>query len=327
MKRMHKAMRLAVVAAALAFGAAWAAAQTIPGAAARVNGVEITNFRLERHFEDYLKDQRRNLTAMINPRSYKKVKREALDKLIEREVLWQAAQAEGTVAGDEEVSGALAQVREQMKTREAYLRKLSVAGFDERSYFEYTRQDISGAKYMLRRTADVTPPTDDEVAAFYRGNLHRFTKPESAQARHLLARVERNASVAEQESARERAVAWRAQLQAGSDFAELARRSSDDRSAQAGGDLGEVPRGRMTKSFEDALFALQPGQISEVVKTDSGYHVIKMESRTAAATQPLDEVRESIRGRMLAEKRAAKAREVLTELKAAARVEVLVNLD
>ncbi|MCU0940390.1 MAG: peptidylprolyl isomerase, partial [Burkholderiaceae bacterium] len=304
-----------------------ALAQNIPGTAARVNGVEISNFRLERHFEEYLKNQRRNVSSMINPRVYKKLKSEALDQLIEREILWQAAQAEGVVLDDQELKTALAQMQAQVKDQAAWSRRLAHAGFDERSYAEYVRQDLSGSRYLLRKSSDVPPVSDDDVAAFYRANLHRFQQPETARARHILIKATPTAEAQIRVRARQRIDALAAELRAGADFADLARRHSEDNSAAQGGDLGEVPRGRTVKPFEDALFALRPGQISDVVETQFGFHLIRLESLTPASTRPLDEVSESIRARLLAEKRTAAAREVVARLKADARIERLAMLD
>jgi SurA N-terminal domain len=163
-----------LLALVLAWCAAAAFAQTIPGVAARVNGVEIGNFRLERHFDEFLKSQRRNVSAMINPRVYKKLKREALEQLIEREVLWQAAQADGVNVADAEVQAALQQMQERMKSRDDYLRKLEQAGFNEKSYAEYVRQDLAGAKYLMGKSSAPPQVSDAEVAAFYQSNQHRF---------------------------------------------------------------------------------------------------------------------------------------------------------
>ena len=176
--------------ALLALATTTAVAQNIPGAAARVNGVEISNFRLERHFEEYLRSQRRSVTAMINPKVYKKLKREALDQLIERELLWQAARAEGKVATDAEVQKALQEMVAQMKGgREAYLRRLAQAGFDEASYAEYVRQELSGAAWLQRRVGAAASVSDADVAAAYQANLNRFQQPETVRAQHILLKV------------------------------------------------------------------------------------------------------------------------------------------
>ncbi len=323
-RRLLNGLLLALTAA---LGAGPVAAQSIPGAAARVNGVEISNFRLERHFEDYLKNQRRNVSSMIHPRVYKKLKREALDQLIEREVLWQAAQAGSVAVDDAELQAALTQMQAQLKDRTAWSRRLAHAGFDERSYAEYVRQDLMGAKYLLRNSSEVAPVGDDEVAAFYRANLHRYQQPETARARHILIKATPGAASDVRAAARERIDALVPQLRAGADFADLARRYSEDNSAAAGGDLGEVPRGRTVKPFEDALFALQPGQVSDVVPTQFGFHLIRQEGLTPASTRSLEEAAESIRARLLADKRTAAAREVVARLKSEARIERIAQLD
>jgi peptidyl-prolyl cis-trans isomerase C len=326
MTSVRRLLRACLLAAPLALGLS-AVAQNIPGVAARVNGVAISNLRLERHFEEYLRNQRRNVSAMINPRVYKKLKRDALDQLIEREVLWQAAQADGVVAADAEVHEALQQIEAKLGSRDALRRKLEHAGFDEKSYAEYIRHELSGASYLVRKSSGTPAVNDDEVANFYRQNMHRFHKPAAARARHILVKVAANATPPEHAAARAKIDALRAELAAGADFAELARRHSEDSTAQASGELGDVERGRTVRPFEEALFALAPGQVSEVVPTRFGLHLIKLEALVPAVTQPLAEVQEGIRARLLAEKRTALAREVVAGLRASARTEVLLNLD
>ena len=320
-------VRTLAVAAALVGGllpALPAAAQYIPGAAARVNGVEISNFRLERHFEEYLRDQRRNITPMINPGVYKKYKREALDQLIEREVLWQAAKADGALATDAEVRDALKKLEAQLPNRADYLRRLERAGFDEKTYAQYLKQDLSVSKYLVRKTADLPAVSDDDVQAYYQANQHRFRRPETARARHILIKADATAPPEAAAAARARAEALRRELRGGADFAELARRHSGDPSAAEGGDLGDVARGRMVKAFDEALFALAPGQVSDVVATPAGFHLIKLESRAPEQLQPLADVREAIRARIANDRRAAFARDYLATLMAKARTEVLI---
>jgi parvulin-like peptidyl-prolyl isomerase len=313
--------------AVLTLAAATSIAQNIPGTAARVNGVEISNFRLERHFEDYLRSQRRNVSAMINPKVYKKLKREALEQLIERELLWQAAKAEGRVATDSEVQKALQAMTSQMKDRDAYLRRLAHAGFDEASYAEYVRQEMSGAAWLQRRASATSPVSDADVAAAYQANLNRFQQPETLRAQHILLKVAPDAAADVHAAARSTLAKIRAEAAAGADFGELARRYSQDSTAASGGDLGDVARGRTVKPFEDALFALAPGEVSGIVQTQFGYHLIRCESRQPASVRPLDEVRDNIRAALAAERGAARAREIVAELKAAARIEILVQLD
>ena len=310
----------------LALGAATALAQTIPGTAARVNGEEISNFRLEKHFDDYVKNKGRNITKMINPKVYKKLKREALDELIDQEVLWQAARDAKVFASDEEVAAAMTQFKAGFKTPEAYKRKLELNGFDEKSYTEYVRRQLSGYK-NLSQVVGTPAVSDEEVAAYYRENPQRFSKPETVRARHILVKVEQGADAKAKEEARRRAALILADVRKGQDFAVLAERFSEDPSGRnSGGDLGDFARGQMVPSFEAVAFTLEPGKVSDLVETEYGFHIIKVEARTPASTVPLDEVKDKIRAAILAQKRSEGAKKSVEQMRALAKVEILVNL-
>ena len=123
--------------------------------------------------------------------------------------------------------------------------------------------------------------------ADYRSNPQRFRTEEEMQARHILLRGE---------GAVERAKALREQLlQPGADFAAFAEKHSEDPgSAVRGGDLGFFARGRMVGAFEEAAFALEPGGLSEVIETEFGAHIIKVEARRAPGVRPFEDVRESL---------------------------------
>lgn len=165
---------LAAVFALLAAGAG--TAQEV-GTAARVNGVEISVFRLERYFQDYLQEQGRNVQMMTNPGVYKRLKREALDQLVDAELLWQEAQKENLVASADEARAAVGQSRKRFRSDEAFRHRLGVAGFTEESYLEYLRREISGQRYVDRHVAPVSVP-DEAVHEFYVANPEFFKQPE-----------------------------------------------------------------------------------------------------------------------------------------------------
>ena len=124
---MRRTLRKLALLATLSLATAPLLAQNIWGDAARVNGAPISNQRLERFFDEYVKNKGRNIGRMINPRVYKKLKREALDLLIEHEVLWQAAQAEGVSIPDAEIDALIEKATAQAKSREDFMRKLEQA--------------------------------------------------------------------------------------------------------------------------------------------------------------------------------------------------------
>ncbi len=145
--------------------------------------------------------------------------------------------------------------------------------------------------------------TDAGIETYYEQNQYRFENPERVKVRHIL--VSTLDKPAEQAAeALQKAEGLLEQLRSGADFAELAKEHSEDPgNAQNGGDLGWVARGMMDPAFEAASFALQTGGLSDApVKSDFGYHLIRLDDRENASVKPLSEVREVIRGDLIAER-------------------------
>lgn len=136
------------------------------GTAARVNGTDISNFRLERHFADYLKIQGRQVGAIRSPIAYKRLKREALQQLIDKELLWQEAGRRGVSVADEEVSASLTGLRAAFPNTQAFTRALEEAGFDEVTYRDYLRHELVASR-VLDELTETTLPTEADVQAAY----------------------------------------------------------------------------------------------------------------------------------------------------------------
>jgi len=150
--------------------------------------------------------------------------------------------------------------------------------------------------FRLRRTMTVP---DDQIAEYYASHSSEFAREEQVRARHILIKPNTDDDAGWREAQyRIREVAVRAQLP-NADFAALAREFSDDSgSKDAGGDLGWFGKGRMVKEFEDVVFSLQDGQVSGPVKSQFGYHVIKLEGRQASGVRPLEEVKAQVREKL-----------------------------
>ena len=139
-------------------------------------------------------------------------------------------------------------------------------------------------------------PPDKEIAAFYKDNLKTlFSYPQRVRARHILISVAADVPQKDRDAARAKAEKILDQLKQGADFAKLAAQDSDDQGTRdRGGDLGFFQRGQMIKPFEDAAFSLKPGELSGVVQTQYGYHIIKVEEVKPAHTDPLAQARPRI---------------------------------
>jgi peptidyl-prolyl cis-trans isomerase C len=143
-------------------------------------------------------------------------------------------------------------------------------------------------------TGDVN---DADALAYYQQNQDSYKIPEMVRASHILITPEKGPDIdpnAADSAAKEKAEQLLGQIKAGADFAQLAKENSDCPSASKGGDLGFQRREAWVKPFSDAAFALQPGQISDIVKTRFGYHIIKVTDRKEPTEIPFDNVKESI---------------------------------
>jgi len=149
-------------------------------------------------------------------------------------------------------------------------------------------------KYLLIdaeqvRAKTIVPPS--EIERYYRANEAQFTTPEQVRASHILLKTDGKDEAAVKAKAEE----LLKQAKSGADFAELAKKNSEDEgSAKQGGDLDYFGRGRMAKEFEEAAFSLSPGQISDVIKSPFGFHIIKLTDRKPEAKRSLDEARPQI---------------------------------
>jgi peptidyl-prolyl cis-trans isomerase D len=154
---------------------------------------------------------------------------------------------------------------------------------------------------QLRGTAK---PTEREVQRSYNENAELYSTPEQVRASHILLKTEGK----KEEEVKAKAEQLLKAVKSGGDFAEIAKKNSEDEaSAKQGGDLDFFARGRMVPEFDEAAFKLQPGEISDLVKSQFGFHIIKVTDKKAATAKTLDEVRPQIVDQLTWEKAQAKA--------------------
>ncbi|MBI5640425.1 MAG: peptidylprolyl isomerase [Nitrospirae bacterium] len=190
-------------------------------------------------------------------------------------------------------------------------------GFDKdpmiREQLSLFENDFLATEFVKQKTAKDISVTDKDIEIYYKTHQDEFKVKEQVLARHILVKVDADASEEDKKKARTKAEDLLKRVKAGEDFAKLATEFSDDPSAKTkGGDLGYFSRGRMVKEFEDAAFALKPGDISDIVTTKYGYHIIKVTDKKGEETLPLESImKERIRKKLLEDFRQAKIKDFI----------------
>ncbi|HET9644373.1 MAG TPA: SurA N-terminal domain-containing protein [Burkholderiaceae bacterium] len=206
-----------------------------------------------------------------------------------------------------------------------YLAKVSPSDADLEAYYkahesEFRAPEQATIEYVVldldTLKKGVTVP-EDELKKYYEQNLSRYTTPEERHAAHILIKAEKDMPAAERAKAKARAEQVLAEVRANPGaFADLAKKYSEDPgSKEQGGDLGFFNREAMVKPFADTAFSMKPGEISGLVETDFGYHVIKLIESRGGERKPFAEVRAGIEDevkKQLAQRRYAEAAEQFT---------------
>jgi parvulin-like peptidyl-prolyl isomerase len=299
-----------------------------PGDAVRVNDETISYQRFQGFYVEY----RNSKGVQVGARGdqlelLKRLRIEAMDLMIEQELVKQAAEKEGIAGDPAEVDKQIAELREVFDTDEQFRMKLEGDGYTEETYRRHVERMAAAKVYLDRVRADAADVRDAEVEQFYEENEDRLTLPEQVRVRHILLTWKPMGTQDDRAAIRKQMEPILERARAGEDFAALAREFSEDSATKGnGGDTGFFYRGTMVPAFEQAAFSLQAGEVSDPVDTVFGVHILKLEGRQEARLLPLEEVREQLRDHVREEKMEAAVDAKVDELRAAADVQVLIPL-
>lgn len=286
----------------------------------KINGKPISRMELDRSVKALL-SQGRNAKE-VSPEAMKKAEDAVLEQLANSELLYQAAQAAELKDLEKEVEQQMVLNRGKFASEAEYQAALAGLQMTAKEVEEFTRRDIAISKLMAKQFADKAQVSDDEARKFYDDNRAKyFEKGERVRASHILIGVKETALPEERKQAREKAEAILKRIKGGDDFVAQAKIQSSCPSASKGGDLGQFGKGEMVAPFEKAAFALKPGELSEVVETQFGFHVIKVTEKIPAATQKFEEVKEKIVEYLKREKIGAQLPAYINELRGKAKIE------
>ena len=186
---------------------------------------------------------------------------------------------------------------------------------------ERTKKKLMAQKLVID-IANQTELTDEELENYYEANKDMFQDQEQIEASHILIKVNNPKDEEESKAAKVEIDEIAGKIKKGEDFEELAKQHSQCPSSAKGGNLGYFPRGSMVPEFENAAFDLRVGEVSEPVKTDFGYHIIKLNAKKAARKKPYEEVKDEAGNKLLREKRKQAIDQYTGKLKENAKITV-----
>ena len=295
------------------------AAVPFQGAVARVNGTAIDALEMRRAKKVMLRGQ------TVPAEQQVALDKQVMEQLIEEELLYQAAAKQNFKDVDKQIDAKIAQDKTSFKDEQGFKNALKELEMDEKDLRGFIRRRILISRFVETTFVPKVTVPEAEIRAFYDKNLDKFKRDETVKASHILIGIDAKASADDKKKARMKADKLRKELAGGADFAALAKGNSTDSSSQHGGDLGFFGKGQMVPSFEKVAFALKPGEISDVVETQFGYHIIKLTEKKPAETAVYKDVKTKIEEYLKGQKVNEAVQKYLADTKKTAKIEILLK--
>ncbi len=281
-----------------------------------VNGQEIggeaVKFELDRLVRFYMSH---GMSMDEVKKNLPKLEEKALDQAIGAKLLLDQAAKLDVPLSAAEIDGEVSKVIEQVGGPENYRKALAAQGVTEEQFRKELEKGAKVNKLVEQACSSVAEPTDDEVAAFYAAHKDEYVAPEQVLCQHILVKGSDDAALDKIKDIRARIVDGKA------DFAEEAKKHSDCPSGQQGGSLGWFGRGMMVPEFDKAAFEMKKGEVSGVVTTQFGYHIIYKADQKGGEKQTLVDVHDQIKDLLRHEARGRAMDAYVAELRDKAQIE------
>lgn len=253
------------------------------------------------------------------------MKEKVINSLINRELLFQQSKAKGITTNAAEIDNSIEQIKQKLEAGQSFQSLLTEMGIT----LETLRHQVGQANAIQKLLEVVVYPqamvSEKDSRIFFENNPQYFKKPEQVKASHILIQVAPDAGNEEKLTARKKIEDIQKKIAAGDDFANLAKQYSEGPSKSRGGDLGYFDRKKMVKPFSDAAFDLQPGQVSDIVETNFGFHLIKVADKKAKSAYAFEDIKDRLRELLQQQKIQQETVRYLEELRKTAQVKQITQ--
>ncbi len=246
-------------------------------------------------------------------------------QIVDRDLLAEIAAKAGFKPDIKKANAKLTDLARRFGGEKGLAKILAIQGLTRAEAVAQIAKDMSVSAWIDKTLRPKVTVSEAALKKYFAQHKNEFGTPEKVDASHILIACKANAPKAEQEKARKKAEAVLAKLKKGADFAEMAKKYSDCPSKARGGDLGMFGHGEMVPAFERAAFALKPGQLSGIVHTRFGYHIIKGGKHQKASAARFEDVKGKIRDKLTRGKLIALLQKRLDSARKAAKVKILVK--
>jgi len=312
---------ITIALAAMLVLAASASARVVNEVAAIVNDEAITSYELDRAVAERISSAEQE---SLGPIAMDSRRREILQGLIEETLMRQRAAELNLAVSDAEVEEAIRDVEKQNNlTREQLQQALSAQGMDFEEYRENLREQIQSFKLLGREVQSRLEVTNQEIRDYFREHIDEFRGNPFIRLSHITFPIASGASKTEMDSRYALAREAVSRLKLGEDFARVLA-SYADKGQAGGGDLGSFGQGELSPAFERAVEGLQQGQVSDVVSTPEGYHVLFLVERSEGNIRHFDTVKEEISRKVIESKKTQGVRDWMEELKKKAFIDIKI---
>lgn len=298
-------------------------AEVIDRIIAVVNGRVITLSELKEQEAPVAKQISESFSGEERDKRLFDLRKRVMDSLIEDVLLEQEADKSGMKVSEKDIDDAIDEVKKQNKLDDSGLRSALVReGLTYDAYRAQLKKQIEKSRVIAQQVRSRVSVTDKELKDYYEQNKRQFTRDEEIKVSQILFPITENASDEDIERIKGQALDVLEMVRKGKDFSELARTYSRDASAMEGGSLGFFKKGQLLPAFEAAVLPLKKGEVSNIVKTRFGFHIIRLDDIIEASPEPFESVKEKIRSSLTSEMMETRYKEWMEELKKSAIIEI-----
>ena len=285
-----------------------------------VNGSVITSEEFNRELNP-IKQRISQQGQKISPEQLEGIRNEILDNLINLELLFQESRNNGIKVEKEAVDSQMKLLKQRSPNDAEFKKRLTELKLSESTLKIEIEKGIAIQKLVDTHIVNKIKISDAESKVFYDTNPGLFKQSEQVKASHILIKVEPGADEITKSEAKEKIKKIQQKLNKGEDFAALAKEFSEGPSKNNGGDLGYFQRGQMVKSFEDAAFALKTEEVSDIVETQFGFHIIKVIDKKPEKTVAYENVKEDLAQHLKQEKTNQEVKIYIQKLREKSKIE------